>query len=100
MSRYIDAEKLVERIKASPAFPNMGEDGYFLRGCVCDLIEMQPTADVAPVRHGRIVQTIENGHMKRVFSCCGTDFTKLTMWMAPDFCPNCGAKMDGNECEA
>lgn len=54
-----------------------------------------PAADVAPVRHGRIIETIEDGHMKRDFSCCGVDFTKMTCWMTPKYCPNCGAKMDG-----
>lgn len=53
------------------------------------------SADVAPVRHGRIIETIENGRMKRVFSCCGTDFTEMTCWMTANFCPECGAKMDG-----
>ena len=59
------------------------------------LIESIPSADVAPVRHGRIIETIENGRMKRVFSCCGTDFTEMTCWMTPNFCPECGAKIDG-----
>ena len=54
-----------------------------------------PAADVTPVRHGRIIETIEDGHMKRIFSCCETDFTKMTCWMTPNYCPNCGAKMDG-----
>ena len=56
-----------------------------------------PAADIAPVRHGSIIETIEDGHMKRVFSCCGTDFTKMTCWMTPKYCPNCGAKMDGGD---
>ena len=51
-------------------------------------------AVVVPVRHGRVIETIEDGRMKRVFSCCGTDFTGITCWMRPNFCPNCGAKMD------
>ena len=51
-------------------------------------------ADFVEVEHGRIIETIENGRMKRVFSCCGTDFTKLTMWTSPTCCPHCGAKMD------
>lgn len=42
---------------------------------------------------GEIVETIKDGKMKRVFSCCGTDFTQLTMWMTPNFCPECGAKI-------
>lgn len=53
----------------------------------------QGIVDMTPVRHGSIIETIENGHMKRVFSCCGTDFTKMTCWMTPKYCPNCGAKM-------
>lgn len=59
-------------------------------GVPCDHL-----VEVAPVRHGNIVETIEDGRMKRVFSCCGTDFTKMTCWMTPKYCPNCGAKMDG-----
>ena len=51
-------------------------------------------ADVAPVRHGSIIETIGDGRMKRVFSCCGKDFTELTCWMTPNYCPNCGAKID------
>lgn len=41
MARYIDADKLIERINASPVFPNMGQDGYFLRDFVIDLINKQ-----------------------------------------------------------
>lgn len=57
----------------------------------------QKKADVVPVRHGKIIETIEDGHMKRTFSCCGTDFTQMTCWMTPNYCPNCGARMDLQE---
>lgn len=40
---------------------------------------------------GEIVETVEKGRMKRVFSCCGCDFTSLTCWITPKFCPSCGA---------
>lgn len=60
-------------------------------------IELIPAPDVEPVKHGRIIESIENGKMKRVFSCCGEDFTKLTMWLRPNYCPNCGAHMDAPE---
>lgn len=53
------------------------------------------SADVEPVKHGSIIETIGDGRMKRVFSCCGTDFTEMMCWMTPNFCPECGAKMDG-----
>ena len=42
---------------------------------------------------GEIIETIKNGKMNRMFSCCGTDFTQLTMWMMPKYCPECGAKI-------
>ncbi len=53
------------------------------------------TREVVEVKHGKIIETIEHGKHKRTFSCCGTDFTNLTMWYKPKYCPNCGAKMDG-----
>ena len=42
---------------------------------------------------GEIVETVEKGRMKRVFSCCGCDFTSLTCWITPKFCPSCGAPL-------
>jgi hypothetical protein len=51
-------------------------------------------ADVSSVRHGEIIETSEGDKMKRTFSCCGTDFTQMTCWMTPKYCPNCGAKMN------
>ena len=42
---------------------------------------------------GEIIETIKDGKMNRVFSCCGTDFTQLTTWMTPKYCPECGAKV-------
>lgn len=49
MSRYIDADKFAERIKASPAFSIMGQDGYFLQEVVLDLLDKRSTADVVEV---------------------------------------------------
>ena len=45
------------------------------------------------VRRGKIIETIKDGRANRVFSCCGRDFTELTCWLIPDFCPACGAPM-------
>lgn len=42
----------------------------------------------------KIIQTVENGRMKRIFSCCGTDCTQMTSWMIPKFCPHCGSKIE------
>ena len=84
MARLIDADALIEEALTEGAY------GYVDAKQIADA----PTVDAAPVRHGKIIETIENGRMKRVFSCCGEDFTKLTCWMTPNYCPNCGAKMD------
>ena len=54
-----------------------------------------PAADVAPVVHGRIVGSLEDGRYRRRFSCCGEDATMITQWAWPKSCPSCGAKMDG-----
>ena len=54
-----------------------------------------PAADVAPVVHGRIVGSLEDGRYRRRFSCCGEDATMITQWAWPKYCPNCGAKLDG-----
>ena len=45
------------------------------------------------MKTGRIIETIENGNMKRVFSCCKVDCTQLTTWLIPNYCPHCGAKI-------
>ena len=58
-------------------------------------IKCMKAADVAPVVHGRIVGSLEDGRYRRRFSCCGEDATMITEWAWPKYCPNCGAKMDG-----
>ena len=105
------AEKeYIEREAAYKAF-----EAYFSGVCVYDVsaseaindfeevIDAVPTADVAPVHHGRWKKSkgnerpTENGfvHDDRYFcDCCGWGCcceTKLDFC----FCPNCGAKMGG-----
>jgi hypothetical protein len=60
--RYIDADKFIERLKASPAFPNMGMDGYFLLDVVENLLKKFPPADVAPKSEvaREVIEFIEN----------------------------------------
>lgn len=62
--------------------------------CIASEIVDIPAADVAPVVHGRW----ENGNP--ICPVCGEDKFKdldADIWCdwQPDFCPNCGAKMDG-----
>lgn len=87
MDEYIEKGAAITAIMSEP--PDAHYPHWY-----ADKIKSIPAADVEPVKHGRIIESIENGKMKRVFSCCGEDFTKLTMWLRPNYCPNCGARMD------
>ena len=66
------------------------------------ILNQFPSADVAPVRHGRWVSVPHK--LARVCSVCNRDepykFADIDADVY-DYCPNCGAKMDGgagNEC--
>ena len=50
-------------------------------------------ADMAPVRHGRWDKPLDK---RRKSSFCCSECKKLS-YVSWDFCPNCGAKMDGEE---
>lgn len=56
-----------------------------------------PAADVAPVRHGRWVMSSDRPDTI-ICNCCDSAFD---VWKADikryHYCPNCGAKMDGQE---
>lgn len=54
-----------------------------------------PAADVAPVVHGKW-NADETCSLCGEKSTEGLDATKWNYWL-PNYCPNCGAKMDGGE---
>ena len=68
--------------------------GYDKEAVALALSALRPiTREQVEKMRGEIVETVEKGRMKRVFSCCGCDFTSLTCWITPKFCPSCGAPM-------
>ena len=88
MTEYIEREKVLS--KAAP-----------VAGCFSDMISvydviMLPAADVAPVRHGR---WIDKGEYAVCTECGGQSGTQYDgvepIPLMTQFCPNCGAKMDG-----
>ena len=54
-------------------------------------IKDAPTVDAVEVVHGRWI--VENEESIRCSGCC---FNRATIKMPMDYCPNCGAKMDGD----
>ena len=96
MAEYIEREALYEKAYWHGEHPDVGNpfpDGV-------DAIDIKdvdaiPAADVAPVVHGRWVPT-KAPFMNECKDCsvCGY----RTVWgHRYNYCPNCGAKMDGGE---
>lgn len=85
--RLIDADEMILDLQ------HRCSNETFYKQVKESLIDCAPTVEAVPIKYGCIIETIENGKMKRVFSCCNTDFTQLTMWLTPNYCPNCGAKI-------
>lgn len=97
--RLIDADVIMVDLNDDADYADM------LIKDIKEYIAEQPTIDAEPVRHGRwiIKSNPENGWYKITCSECGEDETAVApcigfmpnvkvIW---DFCPNCGARMDG-----
>ena len=76
---YIEREALVKRLKKEE--------------CDCEwlwaILDI-PSADVAPVRHGHWIEC----NYGLMFECSECKYP--TEYSLTDYCPNCGAKMDGD----
>ena len=105
MSRYIDVEKLKEEldnfISTSQTYTeyDCGYDDCFT--AIQDTLADIPTADVVEVRHGKWLTWEEQFPDRKptkknslgVFcNNCHSHADNMT-----DYCPNCGARMDGKE---
>lgn len=88
MSRYIDADKLIERLKKDPLYSLVERYG------ITGVIENEPTADVAEVKHGRWYHSVDEGW---TCSVCRTHIEDMPLFAdrsaAFEFCPHCGALM-------
>lgn len=90
MTDYIKREDALEQFD----YYDLGE--YLttqIRGMLMDV----PSADVAPVRHGRWIELAMKGEFK--CSVCGRGSkSENTFQLIPtvywNYCPNCGARMD------
>lgn len=95
MAEYIEREDLLELYRMDD--PVLNENGHVPLSVIRQNIMDIPAADVAPVRHGRWEIVIgSNGKEYMVCTCCrvSQDLTGVFT-----YCPNCGAKMDGESSE-
>ena len=91
--RPIDADRALEIVRDQGiAHPN----AYHLTNYATLILREAPTIDVAPVKHGRWVSVPHK--LARVCSVCNRDepykFADIDADVY-DYCPNCGAKMNG-----
>lgn len=90
---YIERKATVELLR------NLGSRDYRReKGTIQDAIKMvsfpeyTPSADVAPVRHGHIVTTTDR--WATYHQNCSECSEELPWKEHPNFCHNCGAKLD------
>ena len=102
MDEYIEREALMRRIKEIHCAECDSYHGVRCRACwvddTLDYIDSEPAADVAPVRHGRWVDNhcTACGMMPmgdEMWEICDFEPPRFEKFM--DYCPSCGAKMDG-----
>lgn len=104
MSRYIDADNLINELSAAcmPIYEK-GITGILGdNSSIADIINEQPTADVQEARHGKWESTelmYENG-CTRCSECkteyYASDLEEICGDTFPTYCPLCGARMDGD----
>lgn len=92
MDEYIEREHVLRKFNVDDMMNVNGT--LILLNDARNVIEKQPAADVAPVVHGRWIADGDGYHWTYNCSICawkdGYPFNERH-----NFCPNCGAKMDG-----
>ena len=86
MPTYIEKGALLMELNDTDIF-----DTYNDYSMVFDTIDNFPTANVAPVRHGCWIEC----NYGLTFECSECKYP--TEYNLTDYCPKCGAKMDGDK---
>ena len=86
MAEYIKKEDIEQKIQDGLNNLVLGHDAIEVLGMIYEM----PTADVAPVRHGRWLpcHSTAAGDIQYCSAC------EIGCTWKPNYCPNCGAKMD------
>ena len=92
MAEYIEREATIELLRSLGSRDYRREKGTIQEAIkMVSFPEYTPSADVAPVRHGRWNDSL--ARIAPYCSVCGHSHRCLIR--TPNYCPNCGAKMDG-----
>lgn len=91
--KLIDADALKRKIEESGV---NGTIANYVKRTLAATLDNEPTVDAAPVVHGRWIQYEPDLHGTKPLECgaCHYLFARL---YPRDFCPHCGAKMDGGD---
>ena len=92
MSRSVEVDTLLLRIDChgTNKFGMLDED-------IRDFVRKTPTADVAEVKHGKWIHaSVDMGFFRFRCSECGLDDVYDEEREQYRYCPNCGARMDGD----
>ena len=95
MAEYINREAIMKFPIRKDHCDKEHANGHFINGIesVLEYVENLPAVDVAPVRHGAW-EIVVGSNAKAHMACpCGRVSHDLTGIFT--YCPNCGAKMDG-----
>ena len=93
MARYIDADKLKDAFHTDTEHLQSRDEHLF--DLIMFEIDEAPTADVEEVKHGEWIDNEIPCSMLSKCSLCGYPCGAYTL----NYCPNCGAKMDGGKTE-
>lgn len=90
MAEYIERETAIKEL-----MNDAPEQVGYSREDAVDCIRYTPAADVVPVHHGYWISKNPHGY-EWIFVCSNCDYVDGYPFNDRDnYCPNCGAKMDG-----
>ena len=110
MDEYIKREAAMDIFGDVPMWQGYGEPYPWKVHCVLveavklvkEEISKIPAADVAPVRHGKWAHSRYENCSEQFeivkCSCCGHEAYAMAFYVrGGNYCPNCGARMDGDD---
>ena len=97
MAEYIEREATVKLLRRLESRDYRREEGSIQEAIkMVSFPESTPSADVAPVRHGRWIEK-EKYSFGIMYDCSLCEDRILDNGHPWNYCPNCGAKMDGGD---